>query len=272
MTAKPRRTSGHDREDARNIGKRPQSLTWPHGALAAVSLTFDDARVSQVDAGLPVLDRYGIRATFYVSVGSALRERLAQWKQAKANGHEIGNHTMTHPCTGNYPWTRGNALEDFWLERMECELDEASLRIERMFGEKPLTFAYPCGQTFVGRGRRARSYVPLVARRFLVGRGWGGTTPHDPARGDLAQAWSIAMDGKTFTQLRAEIERAATRGAWLILVGHEVGRRGDTPYHTTSRHTLARLCRHLRDARQELWVDTVAAVGAFIEAGQPAVR
>src|SRR5262245_13337281 len=78
-------------------------FTWPSGKRAAVSLSLDDALVSQADAGLPILDRNGVRATFYLSPGN-VPERLEAWRNAVTSGHEMGNHTMTHPCSGNFPW------------------------------------------------------------------------------------------------------------------------------------------------------------------------
>jgi peptidoglycan-N-acetylglucosamine deacetylase len=39
--------------------------TWPRDKRAGLSLTFDDARPSQVDSGTPIRDWYGIKATFY---------------------------------------------------------------------------------------------------------------------------------------------------------------------------------------------------------------
>ena len=90
--------------------ERVQAITWPDGKKAAVSLSFDDARLSQVDTGIPVLDEFEVKATFYLSV-EAMRERLDGWKKAAANGHEIGNHSMTHPCSGNFAWVpNGNEL------------------------------------------------------------------------------------------------------------------------------------------------------------------
>ena len=89
---------------------------WPEGIRCAVSLAFDDARLTQVDKGIPLLNKYGIKATFYVSPEQLL-QRADDWKQAVANGHEIGNHTMTHPCTGNYAFSRDNALEEYDLKR-----------------------------------------------------------------------------------------------------------------------------------------------------------
>ena len=62
-------------------------FAWPHGARSALSLTFDDARPSQLDHGLPILNSYGVRASFYVSPPAA-EARQTEWRQAAAVGHE----------------------------------------------------------------------------------------------------------------------------------------------------------------------------------------
>jgi peptidoglycan/xylan/chitin deacetylase (PgdA/CDA1 family) len=178
-------------------GETGPTFHWPEGRQAAVSLSFDDARLSQVDLGLGVLDACGVKATFYVSIGN-LRQRLDGWRAAAAAGHEIGNHTLTHPCSGNFPFARGKALEDYTLDGMEAELLGANDEIRRLLGVVPRTFAYPCGQTYVGRGPGVQSYVPLVARHFLVGRAAFNETHNDPGFCDLAQAFSLDGDGKSF--------------------------------------------------------------------------
>src|SRR4030088_389488 len=90
------------------------TFSWPKGIRVAVSLSFDDARLSQTDSGTVLLDQYGIKATFFV-LPSGVRQRLEGWKKAVAAGHEIGNHSFTHPCTGNFSWSRENALENYTL-------------------------------------------------------------------------------------------------------------------------------------------------------------
>jgi peptidoglycan-N-acetylglucosamine deacetylase len=92
---------------------------WPRGKRAAISLSFGDARLSQIDRGIAILDKHGVKATFYVSP-DGLRKRLSGWRAAVEAGHEIGNHTVHHPCTGNFSWSRGHALEDYDLPRMDC--------------------------------------------------------------------------------------------------------------------------------------------------------
>src|SRR5690349_5713790 len=91
------------------------AFKWPEGKKAAISLTFDDARLSQVDAGISLLNQYGVKATFFL-VPSGVEQRIDGWKKAVASGQEIGNHTMTHPCTGNFSWSRKNALENYNLD------------------------------------------------------------------------------------------------------------------------------------------------------------
>ena len=110
-----------------------------------MSLSFDDARTSQIDVGLPLLNRYGVKVTFYVNPPN-MQSRLEGWKQAAARGHEIGSHSNTHPCTVNYPFSANNDLEDYTLQRIGEDLQTASMGIERLVGVQPRTFAYPCGQ------------------------------------------------------------------------------------------------------------------------------
>src|SRR3712207_4409094 len=68
-------------------------FAWPEGKRAALSLSFDDARPSQVEVGTQLLDRHGVRVTFFV-VPAAVERHLAGWKRAVAGGHEDGKHSL----------------------------------------------------------------------------------------------------------------------------------------------------------------------------------
>jgi peptidoglycan-N-acetylglucosamine deacetylase len=235
---------------------------WPGGARMALSLSFDDGRESQVTAGLPVFARHRSRVTLFV-VPSAVERRLDGWKQAAAAGHEIGNHSLTHSCSGNFPFAREKALEAHSLERMKAELVEANTRIEALLGVRPRTFAYPCGQTFVGRGRETRSYVPVVAELFLAGRGWLDEAANDPAYVDLAQTLGVEMDGKDFAQIRPLLDDARSRGAWLVLAGHEIGADGR---QTTRIAMLDELLAYAADPANGIWLAPVGDVAAVVTA------
>ena len=238
-----------------------QSFKWPPGKRAAISLSFDDARLSQIDHGLALLEKYGIKATFFVSPAT-VKERLPGWKKAVALGHEIGNHSMTHPCTANYEFSAQNALEDYTLARMAKQLDDANAEVERLLGVKPVTFAYPCGQKFVGRGLEVKSYVPLVAARFLVGRGYLDEAATDPDRCDLAQAMGVGFDALTSKQIMDLVADAAKSGRWLIFVGHEIGKPAE---QTTNIVALEDLLKYAKDPANGIWIDTVEAIGKYVQ-------
>ena len=240
----------------------PSGFPWPNGAEMALSLTFDDGRPSQVTHAIPLLDSFGVKATFY-SQPKNVRNELAGWRQAVAGGHEIGNHTVGHPCTGNFAWVRydGVVLESYDLERMRAEIVQANDEIEEMLGVRPVSFAYPCGQTYVGRGRDTRSYVPLVAEIFQTGRRWLDETSNAPDHFDTAQVMAMRMDGEDFEGVQRMIERTKHNGNWLVLAGHGVG---DNPRWGTNLDMLEELLAYARDPTNRMWIAPVAEVATYI--------
>jgi len=240
--------------------EQQEDFRWPEGKRAAISLTFDDARFSQVERGIPILDEYGAKATFYVSI-EPLEERLEAWKRAAANGHKIGNHSLTHPCSGNFSFARERALENYTLDKMQYELEESNNIIERLLGVRPVSYAYPCGQKYVGRGRDVKSYVPVVAEEFLAGRGWMDEWANDPTFCDMAQLMAMELDGKDFEQVKQLIDRTLANGGWLVFCGHDIGEGGR---QTTLSSTLKALCEYAQDPANGLWLDTVEAVARYI--------
>ncbi len=240
------------------------AFSWPEGKRFAISLTFDDARPSQLDYGIPLFDRLGVHATFYLTL-AAVDWRLDDWRKAIAAGHEGGGHTMTHPCSINFGFTtnRRSMLEEMTLDEMEAELLESNAGIRERLGVTPRGFAYPCGQKFVGRGEQLRSYVPLVARHYLTGRGWRDEYLNRPDRCDLAQLSGIAFDDTAFDSVRSRLDKARNQGAWLVFAGHDIGPTGGA--QTTTLATLESLCRYALDPANGAWIDTVGTIGAYIQ-------
>ena len=234
---------------------------WPQGKLAALSLSFDDARESQVLVGTNLLDQYGIKATFFVEA-PAVEKQLEGWRKAVANGHEIGNHTVTHPCTGNFDWSRNNALEDYTLKDIKKEMEDCNKRIEELLHVKAKVFAYPCGQKFVGRGVHTQSYVPLVAQLFLLGRGWMDEAANNPRYCNFAQLTGIAMDGKNFDQILPLLEEARKKGQWLVLAGHEMGESGE---QTTRLSMLKQLAEYVQNPANGIWIAPMGTVATYIQ-------
>ena len=237
-----------------------EQFKWPEDKHGAISVTFDDARLSQIDTGIPILDEYNAKATFYVLI-APMKKRLDGWKKAVANGHEIGNHSLNHPCSGNFTFSREKALENYTLNKMHYELVEANNIIEQLLDVKPVSFAYPCGQKYVGRGINTRSYIPVVAENFLTGRGWMDEWSNDPAFCDMAQLMGVELDGKNFEQAKQWIDKTTSNGGWLIFCGHEIGEGGR---QTTLSSTLKALCEYAQDPANGLWLDNVETIANYI--------
>jgi peptidoglycan/xylan/chitin deacetylase (PgdA/CDA1 family) len=244
------------------------TFSWPGGCQGAISLTFDDGVWSQPVNAIPVLDRYGVRGTFYVTyTRPEFEQSLDAWRGAFARGHEIANHSRRHPCSGNFPWVGENALEEYTLEQMAQELREAQEDLRRLVpGLDRCTFAYPCGQTFVGRGRGRQSYVPLVAEQFPAGRGVGESA-NRPQRCDLACLSSWMVSGETAAQLIARAEGAVEAGDWGIFCFHGIGQ----AHFNIEVEAFEGLVRHLAENKDRIRTDTVLALADHV-AGPPMSR
>ena len=247
-----------------SYAQKTETFQWPDGNTMAVSLTWDDGRKSQVEVGTPILDQHGVKATFYV-VPSAVEQALEGWKLAVNNGHEIGNHSLVHPCSGNFLWARDNALEEYTLTQMNTELQKANEKTQELLGVQPTVFAYPCGQTYVGRGINTKSYVPIISEQFTSGRTWLDEAANDPAYCDMAQLTGMEMDGKDFQEMKILIELAQKNGSWLILAGHDIG---DKNAQTTEVEMLKKLLPYLTDPANKIWVATVGEISEYIKANR----
>jgi peptidoglycan/xylan/chitin deacetylase (PgdA/CDA1 family) len=220
----------------------------------AVSLTFDDGHPTQLEKGLPLMDELGIRGTFCLNPrGEDWRARMAPWKQVAARGHELANHTLTHPGSVNL-WGRregGMYYEDLTLEEIEADILAAQERLVELDPSRGhWTFSYPCDGTFVGRGSERRSYVPVVAKHFLAARvsgepGFGAR----PEVLDLAAVPGLRAERMTGFEMIGLVEGLAAAGQWVVLVFHEI----DGPRLTVGACEFKMLLDHLKRRESEIW-------------------
>ena len=74
------------------------NLVWPKGKQAAVSLTYDVGLPVHYTLAGPLLEHHNLRATFYPPIYGDLRLHPDCWRELATAGHELGNHTVFHPC------------------------------------------------------------------------------------------------------------------------------------------------------------------------------
>ena len=197
---------------------QPQRV-WPDGARGAVSLTYDDGLNSQLDNAVPELARLGLKATFFLTEANA-HWRLADWEALARDGHEVANHTMTHPC----------ALARYTTGRLDAEIDRMEGYLDTHFGaDRERTFAYPCGYLGIGHGPRRARFARyrrvlerdgVVAARTTAG---GPNRPEDVVAGPLhLHGFEPTYDGDAVAPALRYLKETVAQGGWAILVFHEV--------------------------------------------------
>jgi peptidoglycan/xylan/chitin deacetylase (PgdA/CDA1 family) len=84
---------------------------------------------------LDLLDQYQVKAVFFM-IGEKVAAHPELAREVLRRGHEIGNHTMTHPQAGF--WCAGPS-------RTRREIEECQRVIERITGARPRWFRAPVG-------------------------------------------------------------------------------------------------------------------------------
>jgi peptidoglycan-N-acetylglucosamine deacetylase len=104
----------------------------------AIALTFDDGPSLATPALVRLLAEYGAKATFFqIGANAAGFPEIA--RAVRSAGHEIGNHSQTHP---NFALTRPSFID--------AEFAEAQRTLTRITGETPVLLRAPFGVRWLG--------------------------------------------------------------------------------------------------------------------------
>ncbi len=240
-------------------------FAWPEGRKAAVSLAYDDALDSQLDNAIPALDRHGFKGSFYLQLSRPpVAERLEEWRAAARNGHELGNHSLFHQCSGSLPdrdWVEpAHDLDTTTAARMREQVLLGNAMLHAIDGRTERTFTVPCGDAIAADG----NYVDLLAPAFVaIKLGQGGVTP-DMATLDPHAVTVEAPVGASAEALIAQVEEAGRRGTMVNFTFHGIG--GD--YLQVSREAHEGLLEYLDRHRDVYWVDSFVNLMRYVRARQ----
>lgn len=242
-----------------------EDFAWPGGHRAAVALGYDDALPSQLDIAIPALDRHGFKATFYLKLSAAtLGTRLADWRRAAADGHELGNHTLFHQCSGSLPgheWVEAHQdLDTTSAAQMADQVAVADAMLAAIDGRHERTFTVPCGDVLA----RGTNYVAQVAPRFVAVRLGEAPPPVTMAGIDPAAVAVIVPVGVTGAELIAMAEQARDHGTMANFTFHGIG--GD--YLTVSAAAHEELLDYLAAHPDDYWVAPFIDVMRHVRAEQ----
>ena len=241
--------------------------TW-NNKQCAVVLTYDDAIDVDLDNVVPALDSAGLRGTFYL-IGSApaVARRLPEWRRAAARGHELGNHSLMHPCDGSLPGRSfvgpDNDLSKYTVNRAVSEIRANNTLLAAIDGKTKRTFAYPCGDRQIG----GVDFYEQLRHDFVAAR---GVMPglQTAAQVDLANVRCYSINGQDGKYLLDLVKQAQQSHTLLVLLFHGVGG-GHSLNVSLAAHR--QLVHYLRAHQPDIWVAPMVEVAEKIKAGQSAL-
>lgn len=240
-----------------------QNVQLWKGKSCAVVLTYDDGLNVHLDNAISLLDSLGLKGTFYIPGNSQpFANRLAEWRAAAKNGHELGNHTLFHPCNGNLPgrdWVSSDHdLADYTLNQIVDEVLVCNTFLNAVDGKSERTFAYTCGDTQVA----GKDFYNGLENQFVAARGVTGANNYFQTV-DLRNINSYMINGQSGSEMIKMVEDAAKSNALIVFLFHGVGGEHSLDVSLQAhRELLLYLAQH----NNEVWTTTLVEVAGNIKA------
>ena len=256
LPASPFRTDNFKKSNSFESQEKP----W-NNKRAAVVLTYDDALNVHLDRAWPLLDSLQLKATFYVSGATGvLHKRMHEWKNMAEQGHELGNHTMFHPCDGSLP---GRSfvqpeydLATYTVKRMVEEVTMTNALLHAMDGKTKRTFAYPCGDRKISDS----FYLASLQKDFAGARGVGnGMLTVENA--DRFNIDCISVNGQTGDELISHVKNALQQKKLLVFLFHGVGGEHGLDVSLEAHRNLLAF---LKQNEKNIWIAPMVDVAEFI--------
>lgn len=199
---------------------------WSGGAKSCVSLSFDDNCKNHIIIS-QLLDNYGYKGTFFTISSSMLTSNLLDMV---SRGHEVGNHTFSHPYM-----TEVDSSEINYQIRKCKEMLNIKLSI------KCLSFAEP-GNQFNNRSKRIAQSYQLFNRNYS----------------EYQDVKRIRFDvtSDIIPKLSTYIDSSLKSGTLLIFAAHSIDNDGYAPISKQQFIQSLDLMKAYSD-KKELWVTTV---------------
>jgi len=235
-----------------------------NGKKCAVVLTYDDAINEHLDNAIPVLDSLGLKATFYITAFSqSMQTRMNDWKKLATRGHELGNHTLYHPCIGGKgrEWVKPEYdMNNYTTKRMVDETRMTNLFLQALDGKTKRTFAFTCGDMKIGDS----SFIYAMKDDFVAARAVRAQM-HKINEIDLLNVDCYMVNGETGTQMIEWVKKAAETNSLLVILFHGVGG-GNALNVSISAHR--EFLQYLKKNEKDIWIAPMLAAAEYIKTSQ----
>ncbi len=193
-----------------------------------VALTYDDGDQTQLTNAVPQLDARGLRGTFFLnSIGGSYF--ASQWQAVAKTGHELGNHTLYHPCPLSGGGRAGFSTEEYTLARYTADVTTQDGLLDVIDGRTApgRAFAFPCSRHTIGADDT--SVLPFLESADCVDVARTGEVeysafiaPGKDYRAVQIPSYMVPNNTSAATVI-AQLEQAHEMGGALVCTFHQVG-------------------------------------------------
>lgn len=248
-----------------SLSAQPNKKEWK-GKKCAVVLTYDDALNVHLDNVVPALDSLSLKGTFYLTSSSdAARNRINDWRKAARDGHELGNHTVYHPCDASGPgmaWVKPEYdLSKYSMSQIQNEIKMCNAYLKAIDGKNKRTFAFTCGHKKVAEGE----FIQTLSDEFVAARSVRHEM-HSFQDQKLMDIDCFSMVNKTAVEMIALVKLAQAEGKLLVFLFHGVG--GEHALNVT-KEAHSELLHYLKEHEKDIYIDTMVNVAEHIKVIRP---
>jgi peptidoglycan/xylan/chitin deacetylase (PgdA/CDA1 family) len=240
------------------IGIAQNNSVWNRKKCAVV-LTYDDAITQQLNNAVPILDSLQLKATFYLTAYFA-KDRLSDWKNVAAKGHELGNHTLFHPCNGGTgrEWVKPDYdLLHYSVQRIIDETRMTNVFLQSLDGKTKRTFAFTCGDMKIGDS----SFINAMKDDFIAARAVRNEM-HTIDKIDLYNVDCFVVNNHTAMQMMEWVKQAEETHTLLVILFHGVGG-GNSLNISVGEHS--RFLHYLKANEKDIWITTMLNAATYIK-------
>jgi sialate O-acetylesterase len=241
-------------------GNTQSAKPWKEKKCAVV-ITYDDAIDQHLDNAVPVLDSLGLKATFYITAFSkSMQTRMNEWKKLASKGHELGNHTLFHPCIGGKgrEWVRPEYdMNNYTVQRMVDETRMTNLFLKALDGKTKRTFAFTCGDLKIGDS----SFINAMKNDFVAARAVRNEM-HKLNEIDLYNTDCYLINGETSAQMIEWVKKAVETNSLLVILFHGVGG-GNSLNVSLPAHR--EFLQYLKKNQKDIWIAPMIEVAEYIK-------
>ena len=221
-----------------SMASAQEIATWEGFRTSAATFTFDDCLANQYSTAVPLFDKYGYKASFYVVTNwlNSGYSNYYTWTNAQTlvnNGHEVGSHSDSH----------GTTMSDSEISSSKNTIDS------KISGQTCNTVVYPnCNEPTESE----------LAKYYIGGRICDGQvqakTPSNYYRIGSIICGNTNSNCNTLDGFKNYFTQAINKQGWVVFLVHELD--NGSGYSPLSSSVLSSVLSYVYDNDSKIWLTT----------------